>query len=133
MDEAQSSACRGSEVDESRDRSATCTAALLKPLVIDSEPQETAPAVLTSAAKRELKARAHALKPVVLVGQRGVTPAVIASVDEALNAHELIKLRLPAGERADRVAQADAIAAQLQAEVVASIGLVVVLYRPRPA
>ncbi len=89
--------------------------------------------MLTSAAKRELKARAHALKPVVLVGQRGVTPAVIASVDEALNAHELIKLRLPAGERADRVAQADAIAAQLQAEVVASIGRVVVLYRPRPA
>lgn len=89
--------------------------------------------MLTSAAKRELKARAHALKPVVLVGQRGLTPAVIASVDEALNAHELIKVRLPAGERAERVLQTDDMAAQLNADVVASIGRVVVLYRPRPA
>ncbi len=89
--------------------------------------------MLTSATKRELKARAHALKPVVLVGQRGLTPAVIASVDEALNAHELIKVRLPAGERAERVLQADGMASRLQADVVASIGRVVVLYRQRPA
>lgn len=89
--------------------------------------------MLTSVAKRELKARAHALKPVVLVGQRGLTPAVIASVDEALNAHELIKVRLPAGERAERVLQAGQIASGLNAEVVASIGRVLILYRPRPA
>lgn len=89
--------------------------------------------MLTSTTKRELKARAHALKPVVLVGQRGLTPAVIASVDEALNAHELIKVRLPAGERVEREQQAEAMAIQLQANVVASIGRVVVLYRPRPA
>lgn len=89
--------------------------------------------VLTAAAKQALKARAHALKPVVLVGQRGVTPAVMASVDEALNAHELIKIRLPAGEREQRAQQATQIAAQLNAEVVTSIGRVLVLFRPRPA
>ncbi len=89
--------------------------------------------MLTSAAKRELKARAHALKPVVLVGQRGLTPAVLASVDEALNAHELIKVRLPAGERAERALQAEQIAAHSNAEVVASIGRVLLLYRPRPS
>lgn len=89
--------------------------------------------MLSPAAKRELKARAHALKPVVLVGQRGVTPALLASVDEALNAHELIKVRLAAGERTERVLEADRMASALDADVVASIGRVVVLYRPRPA
>ncbi len=89
--------------------------------------------MLTSAAKRELKARGHALKPVVLVGQRGLTPAVLASVDEALNAHELIKVRLPAGERSERALQAEQIAAQSNAEVVTSIGRVLLLYRPRPS
>ncbi len=88
--------------------------------------------MLSPAAKRELKARAHALKPVVLVGQRGVTPALLASVDEALNAHELIKVRLAAGERTERVLEADRMASALDADVVASIGRVVVLYRPRP-
>ncbi|MCC7123112.1 MAG: ribosome assembly RNA-binding protein YhbY [Gammaproteobacteria bacterium] len=87
---------------------------------------------MSPAAKRELKARAHALKPVVLVGQRGVTPALLASVDEALNAHELIKVRLAAGERTERVLEADRMASALDADVVASIGRVVVLYRPRP-
>lgn len=89
--------------------------------------------MLTSATKRELKARAHALKPVVLVGQRGLTPAVMTSVDEALNVHELIKVRLAAGERAERVLQAGQIASNLNADVVASIGRVLILFRPRPA
>ena len=88
--------------------------------------------MLTSASKRELKARAHALKPVVLIGLRGITPAVLASVDEALNAHELIKIRMPAGERAERVLQAGQIASNLGAEVVTSIGRVLILYRQRP-
>jgi len=106
---------------------------LRKPGDIASIIQETAPVMLSPAAKRELKARAHALKPVVLVGQRGVTPALLASVDEALNAHELIKVRLAAGERTERVLEADRMASALDADVVASIGRVVVLYRPRPA
>jgi len=93
----------------------------------------TSQAVLTSAAKRELKARAHALKPVVLVGQRGLSAAVLASVDEALTAHELIKVRLPAGERAERVLQAGQVASTLNAEIVANIGRVLILFRPRPA
>lgn len=88
--------------------------------------------MLTPAGKKELRARAHALKPVVIVGQRGVTPAVMASVDEALNAHELIKVRLPAGEREERVLQTGQIAAALDAEVVGSIGRIVILFRRRP-
>lgn len=87
--------------------------------------------MLTSAGKKQLKARAHALKPVVLVGQHGVTAAVMASIDEALEAHELIKIRLPAGERAQRVLQTGQIATALGAEVVSTIGRVVILYRRR--
>jgi RNA-binding protein len=87
--------------------------------------------VLTSAGKKQLKARAHALKPVVLVGQHGVTAAVMASVDEALVAHELIKIRLPAGDRTERNLLAVQIAAGLDADVVSTIGRVVILYRRR--
>lgn len=88
--------------------------------------------MLNSSAKRELKARAHALKPVVIVGQRGLTPAVISSVAEALEVHELIKVRLAATEREERTQQSDQIAASLGAEVVGNIGRVLILYRPRP-
>lgn len=88
--------------------------------------------MLTPAGKKELRARAHALKPVVIVGQRGVTPAVMASIDEALNAHELIKVRLPAGEREERVLQIGQISAALDAEIVGSIGRIVILFRRRP-
>jgi RNA-binding protein len=89
--------------------------------------------VLTSAIKKELKARAHALKPVVLLGKSGLTTAVLTSIDEALTAHELIKVRLPAVERAERVLQTGQIAASLGADIVGSIGRVLILYRPRPA
>ena len=89
--------------------------------------------MLTSATKRELKARAHALKPVVLMGKSGLTTAVLTSIDEALNAHELIKVRLPATERAERVLQTGQLAASLGADIVGSIGRVLILYRPRPA
>lgn len=89
--------------------------------------------MLTSATKRELKARAHALKPVVLMGKSGLTTAVLTSIDEALNAHELIKVRLPATERAERVLQTGQIAASLGADIVGSIGRVLILYRQRPA
>jgi RNA-binding protein len=88
--------------------------------------------VLTTAGKKQLKARAHALKPVVLVGQHGVTPAVLASIDEALLTHELIKIRLPAGERGERAVQTGQIATELGADVVSTIGRVVVLFRRRP-
>ena len=55
---------------------------------------------LTPAERRDLKARAHALHPVVMIGNDGLTPAVLKAIDEALRSHELIKIRA-AGEDRD--------------------------------
>lgn len=79
--------------------------------------------------RRELKARAHSLKPVVIIGQRGVTDNVLASITEALDAHELIKIRLPVGDRQDQPARIAQIASSLGADVVGAIGRVAILYR----
>jgi len=85
--------------------------------------------VLSTNFRRELKAKAHSLKPVVIIGQRGVTDSVLASITEALDAHELIKIRLPVGDRQEQPAQIEHIASSLGADVVGSIGRVAILYR----
>ena len=57
---------------------------------------------LTPARRRELRAAAHHLHPVVAIGQHGLTPAVLHEIDVALKAHELVKLRVSSGDRAER-------------------------------
>ncbi|MGH8595177.1 MAG: YhbY family RNA-binding protein [Gammaproteobacteria bacterium] len=83
--------------------------------------------------RRALRARAHALKPIVILGSQGLTPAVVSAIDEALRTHELIKIRLRGVERGDRSTLSAAIAVQAAAEVVNSIGFMLTLYRARPA
>ena len=91
------------------------------------------PLHLTSRERAHLKARAHALEPVVIVGHAGVSDAVIAEVDRALSAHELIKLRLGVADREAREALCDELAARAGAARVQRVGRVLVLWRPRPA
>lgn len=89
--------------------------------------------MLTSSSRRALKARAHALKPVVIIGQKGVTDSVLASISEALDTHELIKVRLPVfEERSEKSARIAEIAAALGAEAVGNVGHVLILYRKKP-
>lgn len=88
---------------------------------------------MSGKARRALRARAHALRPVVLVGAAGATPAVLAETDRALEAHELIKVRIAPGDRAERAAVAVRLAALAGAELVQTIGRVAVLYRERRA
>ncbi len=88
--------------------------------------------MLTSGNRRDLRAKAHALKPVVTLGQRGVTPSLLASIDEALNVHELIKVKLRGVLREERTTTATLIAAGVGAEVVGVLGTVLTLYRVRP-
>jgi RNA-binding protein len=88
--------------------------------------------VLTTRERAHLKARAHALEPVVRTGHAGVTGAMIAEIDRALEAHELIKVKVGEGDRAQRVAYAEAIAARTGAAVVQQVGRILVLWRPRP-
>lgn len=89
--------------------------------------------MINSSERRALRARAHPLKPVVLLGQHGLTPAVFVAIDEALTAHELIKIRLRGVERETRESVVTDIATQTNAEVINLIGHILTLYRAKPA
>jgi len=88
---------------------------------------------VTPAERKALKARAHKLDPIVTIGGKGLTDAVIAEIDFALKAHELIKVRAGAMDRDDREQAMSAICARTGAEAVQHIGKILVLFRPRPA
>ena len=86
---------------------------------------------LTSRQRSHLRSLAHTLNPVVLLGRAGLTEAVVREIDDALEARELIKVRL-AGDRDERAASADAIAARTGAEVAGRIGRIAILFRRNP-
>lgn len=88
--------------------------------------------LLTSAQRRALKARAHALKPVVLLGAAGLSDAVLREIDRALAAHELIKIRVSDDDREQRTQVFSTVAEKLSAAKVHSIGKMIVLFRPSP-
>ena len=85
---------------------------------------------LSNIDKKVLQKKACSLKPVVMIGQHGLTNAVLADVDVALNAHELIKVRIRGADKNTRAEQFAKIERQLKAEVVHKIGGITVLYRP---
>ena len=82
--------------------------------------------------RKALKARAHHLDPVVLIGDAGLSPAVLREIDGALRSHELIKVRMSGDERAERARGAEAVCGELGAVVVQQIGKLLVLFRRRP-
>jgi RNA-binding protein len=84
---------------------------------------------LSNAQKRYLRGLAHDLKPVILVGAKGVTPGLIAELDLALEQHELIKARVAAEDRETRDEWIAALADQSGAALVNRIGHTAVLYR----
>lgn len=77
----------------------------------------------------ELKARAHHLNPVVMVGQHGLTESVIKETDAALTAHELIKVRVFGDDRAERLAICSELCEAVDAQLVQHIGKLLVLWR----
>lgn len=79
--------------------------------------------------RRQLKARAHGLKPVVQTGAHGLTDAVMAEIDVALDAHELIKIKLAGADKPAREAMIAELGKRLRGHVIGSIGGVVILYR----
>ena len=87
---------------------------------------------LTSAQRKDKRAEAHHLEPVVMVGNAGATPAVVREIDAALNAHGLIKVRVALDDRAAREAMLLALADELGAAPIQHIGKLVVLWRPLP-
>jgi putative YhbY family RNA-binding protein len=87
---------------------------------------------LNAAQRRALKARAHHLQPVVMVGDAGLTPTVLREIDINLKSHELIKIRVLGDDRSVRAGLIDAICTQLEAAAVQHIGKILVIFRPRP-
>jgi len=87
---------------------------------------------LSASQKRHLRGFAHDLKPVILVGQKGITPNLLAEFDLAIEHHELVKVRLADDDRESRAAAIAAIAAHSGAELVQSIGKVACFFKANP-
>jgi len=81
---------------------------------------------------RHLKGLAHHLKPVVIVGQGGLHEGVLGEIDNALTHHELIKVKIAAGERPAWQRVWGEIASSSRAELILSIGSIAVFYRANP-
>jgi len=86
---------------------------------------------LDTVQKKKLKQTAHHLKPVIRIGQKGMTDSLVSETDACLERHELIKVHVAAGERDERSAVAEALVARVGAELVHSIGKVFILYRKK--
>ncbi len=86
---------------------------------------------LTPAQRSDLRSQAHGLDPVVMIGDSGLTPAVMKEIDASLNAHGLIKIRVLGDDRDARVSHYESICADLGAAPVQHIGKLLVVYRPK--
>ncbi|PJD92846.1 MAG: ribosome assembly RNA-binding protein YhbY [Legionella sp.] len=87
---------------------------------------------MDSTLKKSLKAQAHHLNPVILMGNKGLTEALIAETDLALTSHELIKIKLVSGEKAERLDMVQHLCETTQAALVQLIGHIAVVYRKNP-
>jgi putative YhbY family RNA-binding protein len=86
---------------------------------------------LTPVERSALRAEAHALKPIVIIGEAGLTPAVLKEIDLGLDSHGLIKVRVFGDDREARVGMYATICDNLGAAPIQHIGKLLVLYRPK--
>ena len=86
--------------------------------------------ILSIKQKQFLKGLAHHLSPVVMLGGNGLTEGVLAEIDNALNHHELIKVKIAGADRETKQLIIDAIVRETQSSNVQTIGHILVLYRP---
>lgn len=87
---------------------------------------------LSEAQRKHLRRLGHDLRPIVLVGQKGVGASLIAELERALHDHELVKIKVRVGDRDDRNAALELLAAESRSELVQRIGNVGLLYRRNP-
>jgi len=86
---------------------------------------------VNSADKKKLRAEAHTLNPVVMIGQSGLTAAVLAEIEQALDSHELIKVKIRA-ERDERKLICEKICTSTGAALIQNIGQIAIIYRVNP-
>jgi RNA-binding protein len=87
---------------------------------------------LTSSDRSQLRARAHTLAPVVIIGNAGLTAGVLTEIEISLKAHELIKIRVGGAEHAERETMLETICAHTGAAPVQHIGKILVMFREKP-
>ncbi|MEJ2529930.1 MAG: ribosome assembly RNA-binding protein YhbY [Gammaproteobacteria bacterium] len=87
---------------------------------------------ITEQQRRRLKKLVHHLKPVVIIGQHGLSEGVLNEIDIALDSHELIKIKLGGGDRNTRKTMVEAICEKTGADFVHSIGHIAAFYRRHP-
>ncbi len=87
---------------------------------------------LTDQQKRHLRGLGHALKPVVILGNAGLTENVLTEIDQALTYHELIKVRVNAADRETRAALIETICTQTKGHAIQIIGHILLLFRRNP-
>jgi|SRR5439155_1138589 len=86
---------------------------------------------LTPAERSALRSDAHGLSPIVLIGEAGLTPAVLKEIDLGLDSHGLIKVRVFGDDREARIEMYQTICANLRAAPIQHIGKLLVIYRPK--
>ena len=89
-------------------------------------------AELSTADRKQLRIRAHGLHPLLQLGEKGLTEAVIAEIDRALTAHELIKIRAAPLNHDEREVALASICERTNAQAVQHIGKVLIVYRQKP-
>lgn len=94
-------------------------------------PAPPKPVKLSSSQRKWLRGQAHSLKPIVQIGKQGLTESALRQVDEALDAHELIKVQAVA-PREEKDAIAERLAEELRADVAGRIGHIIILFRQNP-
>lgn len=86
---------------------------------------------MNSAEKQALRARAHHLKPVIWVGAKGLTPPLVNETNLALDAHELIKVKLNGLEKEDKKPFIVELCTSLGAELIQLLGNIAIIYRKK--
>ena len=87
---------------------------------------------LSEAQKKQLRGRGHALKPVVMIGESGLTDAVTREFESAIAHHELIKVRVKVGDRRIRDELIEKLCADGDTQLIQRIGNMALLYRENP-
>ncbi len=87
---------------------------------------------LSESKKKFLRGLGHQLKPVVAVGDAGLSSSVMQEFESSISHHELIKVRIRTGSRESRDALIDGLCRQVSAELIQRIGNVALIYRPDP-
>lgn len=90
------------------------------------------PLELTARQRARLKARAHALEPIIHIGKTGVQDALVAEADGVLASHEPIKVKVNDTDRERRASIGAALADRTGSAIVQRVGKIVVLHRPKP-